>query len=385
MMKTTVGVSLLAALFATTGCGGSAGGSSGTSTGSSTGGTGSSTGTGSTGTGAGSTGTATGGTGSSSTGSSSTGSSGTSGANACGTSVVAHEANDYSFMSTLTFPPVAVKPNSDLTFDWSALTTDFVGHAVNVKTDITMVNVLMWTLTLPNLETQLNADSLQQQELTVLPLTYFTTQDAGVTTSADLFSFTLSGNPITSSDILPYFDPTTYDPSKYTYTVIVASGNTIGQGARMIQSFQLDPTSTNTKVAVTDTSTTLKYTTDLHDLQATTIPAGTAKITLDWSMMTTNALGNPFTSTSITSALVAHYTQTPTQLESQFLNLEQIATDLYQGMIPSGTVVDFSTLQDANGKSFSGIDSTGTWIVALQCGGCRNPAPWYLSVLKPCN
>ncbi len=22
---------------------------------------------------------------------------------------------------------------------------------------------------------------------------------------------------------------------------------------------------------------------------------------------------------------------------------------------------------------------------ALQCGGCRNPAPWYLSILKPCS
>lgn len=377
MTKTTVGLSLLAALFATTGCGGSSAGNSGSS--------GGSTGASSTGTATGGAGSSTGGNTGSSTGAA-TGSTGSaSGGNACGTSVIAHEANDYNFMSTLTFPPVAVKPNSDLTFDWSALTTDFVGHAVSVQTDVTMVNVLMWSLTLPQLETKLNADTLQQQDLTVLPLTYFTNQDGGVATSADLFNFTLSNNPITSSDILPYFDPTTYDPSKYTYTVIVASGNTIGQGARMIQSFQLDPTSTNTKVTVTDSSTTLKYTADLHDLQPTTIPGGTAKVTLDWSQMTTNALGNPFTSTSITNALVAHYTQTPAQLESQFLNLQQIATALYQGSIDSGTVLDFSTLTDSNGKSFSGIDSTGTWIVALQCGACRNPAPWYLAILKPCN
>jgi hypothetical protein len=371
MMKTTVGLSLLVALFATTGCGGSAStggnGGSGTSTGTATGSSGSSTG---------SSGQATGSSGAGT---------GASGSNACGTNVIANAANDYAFMSTLTFPPVSVKPMSDLTFDWSALTTDFVGHAVNVQTDISMANVFMWTLTLPELETQLNADSLKQQDLTVLPLTYFTTTDAGVATSADLFSFTLSGNPVTSSDILPYFDSTMYDPSKYTYTLIVASGTMLGQGARMIQSFQLDPNSTNTKVTLTDSSTTLQYTADLHDLQPTMIPAGTAAVQLDWGMMTTNALGNPFVTTNITNALVAHYTQTPAQLESQFLNLELIATDLYQNPIPSGTVVDFSMLQDSAGKSFTGIDSTGTWIVALQCGSCRNPAPWYLSILKPCN
>jgi hypothetical protein len=288
-------------------------------------------------------------------------------------------------MSTLMFPPVSVKPMSDLTFDWSGVTTDFIDHPVNVQTDISMVNILMWNLTLAELQTKLNADSLAQMDLTVVPLTLNTSVDGGVVTSADLFSFGFNGMPVTSDEVLPYFDPTMYDPSDHIYTIILASGTTVGQGARMIQSFVLDPTSTNTAVTVTDTSTTLMYTANLHSLQPTMIPAGTAAVTVDWSMLTTNALGNPFVAQNITNALVAHYTQTPAQLESQFLNLELIATDLYQGMIQSGTVVDFSMLQDSNGKTFPGIDSTGTWIVALQCGSCRNPAPWYLAILKPCN
>ena len=372
MMKTTAGLSLLMALFATTGCGGSGGGASGNS--------------GSSGTASGSSGSTSGSTGGSTGTSGSTGgSTGTSGSASCGASVIANEVNDYSFMSTLMFPPVSVKPMSDLTFDWSGVTTDFIDHPVNVQTDISMVNILMWNLTLSELQTKLNADSLAQMDLTVVPLTLSTTQDGGVVTSADLFSFGFNGMPVTSDEVLPYFDPTMYDPSDHIYTVIVASGTTVGQGARMIQSFVLDPTSTNTAVTVTDMSTTLMYTANLHMLQPTMIPAGKAAITLDWSMMTTNALGNPFTSQSITNALVAHYTQTPAELEQQFLNLELIATNLYQGGISSGTVVDFSTLQDSNGNRFSGIDATGTWIVALQCGNCRNPAPWYLSILQPCN
>jgi hypothetical protein len=33
---------------------------------------------------------------------------------------------------------------------------------------------------------------------------------------------------------------------------------------------------------------------------------------------------------------------------------------------------------------FAGIDDTGTWLVGLICGNCRNPAPWYMTIAKPC-
>jgi hypothetical protein len=46
-------------------------------------------------------------------------------------------------------------------------------------------------------------------------------------------------------------------------------------------------------------------------------------------------------------------------------------------------VLDFTTLVDDAGNSFPGIDSTGTWLVALICTNCRNPAPYYLTILKP--
>ena len=26
----------------------------------------------------------------------------------------------------------------------------------------------------------------------------------------------------------------------------------------------------------------------------------------------------------------------------------------------------------------------GTWLLGLTCGNCRNPAPWYMTILKPC-
>ncbi len=309
------------------------------------------------------------------------GSGGGGGSGTCsGTTLMASTAHDYGFTSTLTFPPVKVKPMTNLTFDWGSVTTDFLGHDIDPKKDLNTILVLMWKLTLPDLQTKLNADSLQQRDLVTLPLQYATD---GNNTSAKLLDFTNSGNP-DATTILSFLDATQYDPTKFTYTLMAATGNTLGEGTKMIQSFQVDPSSSNTAVTMTTDSTQLTYTADLHSLTPTEIPAGQAGITLDWSQMTKNALGNDFVVSNITRALVGHYTQTPTEIESQFLDIELIATKLYQGDIGTGTSVNFSSLKTDGGESFQGIDDTGTWMVALQCGGCRNPAPWYLTILKPC-
>ncbi len=306
---------------------------------------------------------------------------GAGGSGVCsGTTLMASAAHDYAFASTLTFPPVKVKPMTDLTFDWGGVTTDFLGHDLDPKKDLNTILVLMWKLTLSDLQTKLNADSLQQRDLVTLPLQYTTDGNA---TSANLLAFTNSGNP-DATTILSFLDATQYPPASYTYTLMAATGSTLGEGTKMIQSFQVDPNSTNTSVTMTTDSTQLTYTADLHSLTPTEIPAGQAGITLDWSQMTKNALGNDFVLSNITRALVGQYTQTPTELETQFLDLELIPTKLYEGDIVTGTTVNFSSLKTDNSEPFQGIDDTGTWLVALQCGGCRNPAPWYLTILKPC-
>ena len=50
----------------------------------------------------------------------------------------------------------------------------------------------------------------------------------------------------------------------------------------------------------------------------------------------------------------------------------------------AGDSIDLSTLTDANGGPFPGIDCDGVWMAALFCGTCNNPAPWSITVLQPC-
>jgi hypothetical protein len=314
-------------------------------------------------------------------GSSATGGTSGSGGNpACPTTIVANQANNYSFSSTLTFPPISVQPDTELTFGWSGVTTDFLGHELDPMAGITSINVILWNLTQEDLELKLNADTLLMRDLGVIA-TLFTER---MMTEGSLFDFTSAGMAITPEDILPYLDADAFPPEGNTYTAMIADGVELGEGTRMIQGFKLDPASTNTHVELTNTSTALEYMVNLQNHTRTNVPMGTANVTIDWGDMTVNALNNEFIPNEITEALVAYFTEPVADLEAQFLDLELIAEGMWRGPVESGTSVALSSLTNESGQPFTGIDGNGTWIVALICGSCRNPAPWYLSILAPC-
>ena len=304
------------------------------------------------------------------------------GESCAGANVVAHEANNYAFTSKITLSPVTVAHMSNLTFDWSGVTTDFLGRTVTPATDLNMAIVMFWDLPLAEFEKELNADSLLTADLIVSPPLNLPIAGA---TSGQLYSFMVNGTAVTPEMINQYFDATLYTAANSTFLVGVQTGTDIGRQLRMLQAFDLDASSSETNVKLTNDSTKLTYTANLHSLAVTHVPGGTAALTLDWSQMKTNALGAEFKMSYVTSAIVGHYTQTPAQLEAQFLDLDRIGTATYRADIPSGSVLDFTKLKDENGASFLGIDDNGTWLVGLFCGNCRNPAPWYLTILKPCS
>lgn len=298
--------------------------------------------------------------------------------------MIASEANDYSFSSSLMLHPVKVKSMSDLTFNWGGVTKDFLGHSLNAQTDLNAIFLLLVNEPAATFEMQLNDDTFATSVIVIPGPPPSFLPPTGVTTTTLYDNFVSANGPVDASMAAMYLDPTTYTPSNSTFVIGAQTGaSMIGTGIRMLQSFELDPSSTNTAVTLTNSSTTLTYSANLHSLHPTGVPANTASLTLDWSQIQTNALGQTFDPTAIANAIVGHYTQTPAQLESQFLDLQTIATDLYKAEIPYGSVLDFTKLMDDAGHSFPGVDSNGTWLVALICTNCRNPAPYYLTILEP--
>ena len=230
--------------------------------------------------------------------------------------------------------------------------------------------------------TALNADMLFTQDLIVSPPLSLALSGQ---TAANLYAFTINGTAVTADMFNQYFDSTLYTPANSTFLVGVQQGTELGRNIKMLQAFQISASSSATKVTLTNDSTKLAYSANLHNLTITGMPAGTPALMLDWGQMHTNAMGAPFDATAITSAVVGHYTQSASELESKFLDLDTLATNYYRVNIDSGSVLDFTMLKDdKSGASFPGITSDGTWLVGLICGNCRNPAPWYMTILKPC-
>ena len=299
-----------------------------------------------------------------------------------GPDVVANEKNNYTFSSTITLPPVTVAPMTNLTFDWSGVSKDFLGRRLNPTTDLNTAIMMIWNYPLADFETALNADALYTADLVVSPPVNLPI--AAGATSGRLYDFLGNGTALTPAMFNAFFDAAKYTPDKAVYVVGVQTGIDLGRNMRMLQAFNLDASSTVTNVALTNTSTQLSYTANLHSLAVTRVPGGTPALTLDWSKMKTNALGHAFSENYVTTAVVGHYTQTPAELEAAFLDLDSIATATYRAAIDAGSVLDFTMLKDAGGAPFPGIDDSGTWLVGLFCGNCRNPAPWYMTILKTC-
>lgn len=296
--------------------------------------------------------------------------------------IVATEDNNYAFVSTLTLDEIAVAPRTELTFDWSAVTTDFVGHDLRPNEDVVMMAVIIWKLSAEELAIKLNADELKQSDFEGIAMFY---NDDAMATSAQLFDLTEFGVEIDQSILLDYLDPSKIDPATHAYTAMASSAKDPGKQTRMIQAFRPDPAATNTVVTLRPDSAELDYEVDLTSLTPVEVPAGDPNLTIDWSQIAKNALGGDFDPTAIYEVMVGKFSQSVEELETRFLDLDLIAaeSDLYRGDVTSGSSFSLAETETESGAGFPGIDDSGTWLLGLICGDCTNPAPWYLTVLVP--
>lgn len=304
--------------------------------------------------------------------------------------VVAAEANNYSFSSVLSFPPVAVAPGRELGFDWSGLAHDFLGHELEPLAEIDTVTLILWRMTEQELQTKLNDDDLVQRDVVVAA----TAPTENARARVSLFEFGTPGRlpsdpPIGADQILPFLDAVAYEPTEHVYTLMVSTGMQIGGGTRMIQSFKLDSASENVEVMMTDTSTRLDVSVDLQSLEPTPVPLGDPALTVDWSGVTENALGGEFARNSIGLVAIARFSASRAELETDFLDLVRydrsiVAERAWLLDVPAGDRATLSSAVDENGARFEGIDAEGTWMLALFCTQCQNPAPWYLTFLTAC-
>ncbi len=288
-------------------------------------------------------------------------------------SILLADENNYSFDGALDIASTPVQPLADIVIDWGAMAHDLLGHEIDPVGEIDVAATIVFGgLTEEEVEQGLSLGNLDQAEMTI-----FANQQPGDATSvllSDMFMF--------QND----FDIETYlEPGSGTWLIALTTGTTPGVGTRMAAFLEPVDGESNTTLTITDTSTVLDFEADLSSLDGVYVPAGEPALSVDWSEVTTDGQGTELLEGTVDQVMLGHYASMEiADLEAQFLDIELIADELYSHDLQSGAELDLSLLQDDGGGAFPGIDGEGTWLLALRCTSCVNPAPPIITILHPC-
>lgn len=278
---------------------------------------------------------------------------------------------NYSYSGTLEFPVYEARAYSVVTVDWSRLTKDILCH------DLTPPDVKHAGLSLfqhldnETLAAGLVSDTVLQSDLTG----YVDQAITDASTSVALETMTFQGAEV---DVAALFAPTP-DGS---WLFNLAAGDDFDSDI-LIPAF-LEPTedSAITTVYLEDDCEIVNFEFDLHSLTKLDVDTTKGAWTLDWSSIVYTGHADFIKPDAVNEVMVAHYADlSPTDLESQFLDLELIHDGMWVESV-NGHSADLGGLADADGNPFPGFDSTGTWILALRDSTSRNPAPLFLTVLN---
>lgn len=280
--------------------------------------------------------------------------------------------NNYAYEGTIDGPSFSVAEYTDATIDFSGLTSDLQCHGLDPVADIDNVSLLAFPyLSEEEVEAGLSNDDLQQSDMGA-----YVAVQPGDATSVLLSEFTFFG---TYPEIIEDY---WYEGSA-TWMMLFTTGTTVGVGGRALAFLEPTAGETNTDVVMEPACGILDFSADLTSLTPIPVPK-TGPWTLNWSGLTVDGHGNAFDSSAIDSVMVGYYADLSEEdLAADFLDIESLADGLWTEEVPGGTAVALDDLVDGSGAAFTDFSAEGTWILALRCSLCANPAPKFLTLLDP--
>ncbi len=278
--------------------------------------------------------------------------------------------NNFRYEGDVSVPSITTVSGQDVTICWDQATSDIQCHDIDPVLDIDNIGLARFPYkTQADVEEGISVNSLLQADIDG----YVEHNTNHSDTCVQLSEFSFFGTPI---DV-----PSEYVADGGTYMLMLTVGLEPGINAKVITFLQPSLDSDNTQVDVPASCGLLDFSATLTDLTPLTVPASAPWI-VDWSALTHDGIQAPLELSSIDRLMVAFYEgKTPEELQGQFLDLEIIMDRSYTLELPGGTVADLSEATGADG-AFTGFDGEGTWLLALFCGRCYNPAPVFLSVVQ---
>jgi hypothetical protein len=294
--------------------------------------------------------------------------------------VVLTNSSNYTSESTLDLPVVETSSGADLDICWTDIDKDIQCHDIDPAEEIDNVALLrIPDLSEAEIEEKLSLGQLQTDEVAE----YFDlpTEDLGGATCTKLSELSVFG----AQQLDPAADYVESSTDKY--VLLFSTGTTLGVGGRALMFLQ--PTADSDVDSVTapvgTECTALDFNADLSS-NTISVPADGPWI-VGWKGVTTDPVGNTVVFSKLSQLLVAFYEgMTVEELETNFLDIEILATSLYELDIPEGArSADLADAKERNtNAAFPGFTSTdGVWAIGLLCETCQNPAPVFMGVLEP--
>lgn len=285
--------------------------------------------------------------------------------------IVLLDEHNFRYEGDVTVPNVVTASGQDLTICWDQVQANIQCHELDPIADLDNIGLARFpNKTQAEVEQGISLNTLLQADIDGYVEWNMNHSDACV----QLSEFSFFGTPI---DV-----PSEYTYDGGTYMLMLTEGLEPGINAKVITFIEPRQDSTNTRVDVPDSCGLLDFEATLTDLEPLVVPADGPWV-LDWSSLTHDGINAPLLLSSIDRLMIAFYEgQTPAELQERFLDLEIIIDRSWEMELPGGTTADLSEATGPEG-AFPGFEGDGTWLLALFCGRCYNPAPVFLTVVQP--
>lgn len=273
------------------------------------------------------------------------------------------DANNYSFSSSIESSSIPIASQTDLPVQWGDLTVDLQGRAMDPLLEVDVLTIAILSLEQqPALDAFVN-DALLASDI----VAYATCQPADGLDAVMLSDFDFIGNPV-----IPEEHITTGQG-----TWLLSATTTGNPGARMLTFFEPRDGGPEAPIVLDNNSAILDYTVDL----GAGAPIALEGTEVDWSDLTTDMRGLPIRLSEITRLSLARYDEDLAEIETRFLEIEDLAEETWEVDFESTVSYDLAELVSDQGNAFNGVRGDGTWLFALRCMACSNPAPPFLAVL----
>ena len=269
--------------------------------------------------------------------------------------------NNYKYSSALDIRQYPLQPQSNALIEWSDLQIDVQGHSVEAEMIEQLTLVAFLHLTPEEIEEKLADDTLLQADISLYVVCTPENQ------RCELGDFGILGASL--------YVPEHFTDGQGVWMLALRSAST--RGAHSFAFLIPDQSSSATEVNIDSTTADLQV--DVHFTEHTPllVQRDNPDVHIDWRELTIDGLGNETDPSKMDELFVAQYNGDLEDLERRFFTLDREYQQFWEMNLDSSGTTSLLGLQGET--EFAGFSDEGTWLLALLCSTCLNPAPRFIT------